>query len=153
MKPGMSARVIRYGIQGEAGQAFVEVTLILPVLLAIIFAVAELGFMITDQIAFVHAAEDGARYGAAPGCLGVAACESDAATKQVNAALSGVNFCSPSSPTVSASVSGNPRQFITVTVTCSYQAQTPLGSVMTWIGGSFNATPTLSAKSIIPVTQ
>lgn len=47
--------------RSESGQATVEFALLLPVLLAALFAVVQVAMIARDQIAVVHAAREGAR--------------------------------------------------------------------------------------------
>ena len=45
----------------DAGQATIEFALILPLLLALVMALVQVGVLIRDQVAVVHAARNGAR--------------------------------------------------------------------------------------------
>jgi Flp pilus assembly protein TadG len=139
------------GLRDDRGQAMVEFLVFLPVLLILLFAVIEVGMVISDQIALVHAAADGARFGSAPGCSGVVSCEASAATTQATKALTGINQCTGSA--VAPSVSGANPQVLTVKVSCTYKPFTPLGSVLQLVGGAFGATLPLSATSIMRVAQ
>jgi Flp pilus assembly protein TadG len=136
---------------GQQGQAMVEFALFLPILLVLLFGVVEIGMMISDQIALVHAAHDGARAGSAPGCNLDTNCEIAAAVAQANAALSGINQCATTN--ASAQVLGSNPQQIVVTVQCTYQAFTPLGGLLSMIGGAFNQQLTLSASTNMRVEQ
>lgn len=139
------------GLRDDRGQAMVEFMVFLPVLLILLFAVIEIGMVISDQISLVHAAADGARFGSAPGCNGGVACETAAAKSQAIKALSGINQCTGSA--ASASVAGTNPQVLTVTVSCTYQAYTPLGSILQMVGGAFGATLPLSSTTIMRVEQ
>ncbi len=138
-------------LHGERGQSLVELAFVLPLLLVIVCAVAEFGFMISDEITLVHAAHDGARAGSAPGCNLDTTCETNNATTQANQALSSTTSCG--SPTASVpSISGTPQQ-ITVKVACTYTPVTPLGGLLALIGGSFGATIPLKASTTMRVSQ
>ncbi|MGI5852115.1 MAG: TadE/TadG family type IV pilus assembly protein [Caldicoprobacterales bacterium] len=51
------------GIRNRKGQTTVEFALILPVLLLLIFAIIEFGFILNAYVTVVSAAREGARYG------------------------------------------------------------------------------------------
>jgi Flp pilus assembly protein TadG len=51
------------GIRNRKGQSTVEFALILPVLLLLIFAIIEFGFILNAYVTVVSAAREGARYG------------------------------------------------------------------------------------------
>ena len=61
-KPGQAHR--SHGSRGMHGQAVVETALVMPVLLAMIWAVFGFGRMYTAQLAITNAAREGARLGA-----------------------------------------------------------------------------------------
>lgn len=131
----------------------VEFMLFLPILLVLVFAVIEFGVILTNQVSLVHAAEDAARAGASPGCNLDTSCEQSAASAQATTAPPSLSQCSNLSTTPATS-GGNPQQ-ITVTMTCRYNAFTPLGSVIQLIGGTFNngKSLTLHAATTMRVEQ
>ncbi|MCZ7528186.1 MAG: pilus assembly protein [Acidimicrobiia bacterium] len=59
--PWRSARRPLLGAGGEAGQATVELALVLPMLLFAGLAVLQVAFVARDQVAVVHAAREAAR--------------------------------------------------------------------------------------------
>jgi len=144
-------KALRGTCASQRGQAMVEFALFLPILLVLLFGVVEIGMMISDQIALVHAAHDGARAGSAPGCNLDTSCEISTAVAQANATLSGINQCANSN--ASAQVLGSNPQQIVVTVQCTYQAFTPLGGLISMIGGAFNQQLVLSASTNMRVEQ
>jgi Flp pilus assembly protein TadG len=52
---------------GEQGQAAVELSLCLPVLALLLLAIVQVGVVVRDQVAVVHAAREGARAAAVTG--------------------------------------------------------------------------------------
>lgn len=52
---------------GESGQATVELALVLPVLLALVLVVVQVGLVVRDQVLLVHAAREAARVAAIDG--------------------------------------------------------------------------------------
>lgn len=151
--PGVAVgRLLRRLRRGEHGQSLVELSLMLPLLLAIVFAVIEFGFVISNQIALVHAAEDAARAGTAPGCLASAACAQSAAQTQAALAITDIKRCSAPSTTVPAP-SGTPQQ-LSVTISCTYNPVTPLGALLVgFFGNALNTHFTLTYTSTMRVAQ
>ena len=132
-------------LRGDFGQSFVELALVLPLLLTIVFGITEFGVVITDQETLNHAAEDGARYGA----RGDNATNLAAAQSETSSYLSDLLHCP--SPSVSVTYDEGIPDFVTVTVSCTYSPITPLGTVVSLLGSTVNTTPTLSATSIMRV--
>lgn len=150
-QPALPGRRPLFRPRGERGQSLVELAFVVPLLLVLVCAVAEFGFMISDEITLVHAAHDGARAGSAPGCNLDTTCETSAATAQANQTVGGTTSCG--SPTASVpSVGGTPQQ-ITVKVSCTYTPVTPLGGLISLIGGSFGASIPLQATTTMRVSQ
>jgi len=149
---GAVARLLRRLRRGERGQSLVELSFMLPLLLAIVFAVIEFGFVLSDQIALVHAAEDAARAGTAPGCLANAACAQSAAQTQAALAITDIKRCSAPTTTVPAP-SGTPQQ-LSVTISCTYNPVTPLGALLVgFFGNALNTHFTLTYTSTMRVAQ
>lgn len=129
----------------ERGQSFVELALALPLLMVLIFAVIEFGIVISDQVTVIHAAADGARVGA----RGDSPTNSSAASTEAKNYLGDLNRCP--SPSVTVTYDEQIPDMVHVTVQCTYSPLTPLGSLITLIGGSLNMTPTISATSVMRV--
>lgn len=114
-------------------------------LFILIFGIIEFGLIITDQQTLTHAAADAARVGA----RGDSPTNQSAAAQQANNYLGDLRQCS--APSVVINYDRLIPDYIHVTVSCTYQPLTPLGSFIALIGGSFNATPKLSATSSMRV--
>lgn len=119
-----------------------EFALLLPMLLVIIFGIAEFGFMLSDQITVTNAARDGARTGALKGNT------SSQAVSEAQSSASGTINCPVQTPTTSYSSTQ-----VTVTVQCSYSPATPLAPIIKLMGGSFNGSITISASATMRLEQ
>jgi len=139
--------------RAERGQGLVEFALAVPVLLVVVCGILEFGFIFTDQIMLNNAARDGARAGAIPAGIAWTA-RSSQATSAATTSSSGLISC-PSSGSPSYTVTptyGNPNNSavatqVTVAITYKYTPITPLGSLVAAIGGSVNASVTLSSSA------
>lgn len=123
--------------RGERGQAMVEFTLMIGLLLIVVFAIIDFGAALYDQTMLASAATDGARTGAI----------SNSTSSAQSAAQSAVNNAIGCTPTASATtLAGSPSQ-IQVTVSCSYSGITPLGALISVV------IPTITAQSSAKVEQ
>jgi Flp pilus assembly protein TadG len=129
----------------EHGQSLLELALVVPVLCVILFAVAEFGLMITDQVTLNHAAADGARISA----RGDSPTNSAAGQAEAQNYASDIRQCS--SPAATVSYTQGIPDYVTVTVSCTYKPLTPLGTLISLLGGSLNTPPTLSATTTMRV--
>lgn len=117
----------------EHGQSLVEFAFVMPILAMVLFALADLGFMLNDQVAIVNAARNGARVAA------VTNGDSTAVTTAVSHSANAPIRCALGNTTISSTVpSGTqpPGTSWTVTVDCVYTPITPLGSLFALFGGS-----------------
>jgi Flp pilus assembly protein TadG len=120
------------------GQALVEFSLMLLLLLVVVFGIVDFGAALYDQTMLASAATDGARSGAIAG----------GSTSTAQAAAQGaVNNAIGCTPSASATTTGGTPAQIQVTVSCSYSGITPLGSL---IGLIF---PHITAQSSAKVEQ
>lgn len=142
---GIAMRRIDGRLRRERGQSILELALVVPVLLIVLFAVIDFGFIISDQVILTNAARDGARAGAiAPGSI----------TNATSASKSSAgNLVQCSTPSPDAGIRGSDPEQISVTVTCTYKPITPLGSLVTLIGGTLNTSPILTGKAVMRVEQ
>lgn len=104
----------------DRGQAMVEFTLMIMLLLVVVFGIIDFGAALYDQTMLASAAADGARSGAI----------SNSTSTAQSAALAAVNNAIGCTPTASATtVASTPAQ-IQVTATCRYSGITPLGALV-----------------------
>ncbi len=137
---------MRETLRQERGQSLPEFALALPVLLLLLFALAEFGLMLNDQVSVANAARDGARVAALQGsgdpnlATDVQTAVSDALKPLIPSSL--VNSCSTTLTNSPNSVSGGAAQIAswTVSVSCPYTPITPLGSVFSLVGASSSST-------------
>lgn len=129
----------------ERGQSIVEFAFIVPVLGLIIFALAEFGFYLNDQVSIVNASRQGAR---------VAAITESAASAQqaVTDSAKSLVSCSNLTSTVSSTQSTiDPGQaaYWTVTASCTYSTVSGsiLGFFLQKFGGSGSGQATVSWKT------
>jgi len=108
---------------GEAGQAIVELALVLPLVVMLIFGALDVGRLFNAQIVITEAAREGARVAAVECALGTTSCTTDVNTR-VQSALTGLDL-TQSSVTLSPGpyVSGSP---VTVQVDYSISFITPI---------------------------
>lgn len=131
------------------GQAVVELVLVMPLILLMVFAVVEFGFALNSHLAVSNAAAEGARYGALGSPPGDGTC---AANTVRGRALhtSGENLeCSE----ITVSYPGGPGSVargdsVVVHVSHDYDMVTPLGAILDFLGEvGFPDSLTLSACS------
>jgi len=136
-------------IRGNRGQATVELVLILPLILVMVFAIVEFGLALNAQLTVHNAAAEGARYGALGSQPGDATCAANTARGRALATSGGVLDCTEITVSYPGGVGDASRgDEVAVRVSHEYSAVTPLGSLLTalgWVG--FPDTVTLSACS------
>ena len=103
----------------ERGAAAVEFALIAPLFFILLFAIIDFGALLQNKISLSNAARVGARYGSLSA--------SNATSSQTKAVSAATGMTSCPSPSASASYSGGSPNEITMTVSCTYTAITPLG--------------------------
>jgi len=134
-------------LRGSRGQSLVEFAIIVPVFLIAIFALIEFSLVMADQIILYNAARDGVRAGAVPAGQSRSAMQTAASNAAKNTAGGLVSCTSLNvSPTFDNSAPAYPTQ-ITVSISCTYQPVTPLGSLLASIGGAFNLNTAFSASA------
>ncbi|MFI7545672.1 TadE/TadG family type IV pilus assembly protein [Actinoplanes sp. NPDC049599] len=114
-----------------------ELALVLPLMLLVVFGVIDFGRMLNTQITLTEAAREGAR---------AAALGFDPAAR-VNRTVNGM-------PLVSTSVTACPEDDLTadavVTLTHAFRPVTPLGSVMGFFGGDGDSSVVITARGVMP---
>jgi Flp pilus assembly protein TadG len=121
----------------ERGAAAVEMALLVPVLLLILFGIIDFGRMLNTQIALSQAAREGVR-GLA---LGTSA--NPTGTVQTDAyPVTGVNVAYTVCP-----ANPGPTSVATVTATKSFTYVTPISGIFNMLGMSSLASPTITGKA------
>ena len=133
--------------ESEAAQTLVEFSLVLPLFLVLIFALVDFGRAFFSWQIVTNAAREGARTGAVQG-------DAAAVDNQVFS-----TFCSgwPDSSTCSidsskitinkVNVNGPRGELVSVTVSFDYDYATPIGPMLSLIGGDTLAEPTISSTT------
>jgi len=129
----------RGAAQGDRGAVAVEMALVLPLLLLLVFGIVDFGRMLNAQITLTQAAREGARW-AALGQSGVPARVTAAAPGLSPAPTSTVTAC-PANPTAG--------QNATVTASYVFTFVTPVGGIMRLLGaGSTPGSVTLTSTAV-----
>ena len=119
---------------GDAGQALVEFALILPLMLLLLFALADFGRAFYTWLVVTNAAREGARVGA-----------TQAATNAIEQRIyDAIGPLDPADLTISLTNVQGPRgEPIEVDLTYSFQYVTPIGDLITMISGGSLDTPVI----------
>ncbi len=138
-------RLLRTFRQTELGQSLVEFSMILPIFLILLFALVDFGRGFYSWLVITNAAREGAR---------AAAVQSNSAT--VDSKIYG-SFCAnyPTDCSVDTTkmtvtktnIQGTPGTDTSIDITYNFQFVTPLGSMLTLVGGSSISAPTLKAHA------
>jgi TadE-like protein len=127
----------RSGPGADKGSAAVEMALVAPLLLLMLFGVIDFGRMLHAQITVTEAAREGSRaaalgYPAEPRVTAVAG--------RLGAVSVQTTPCDGIDPSANA----------VVVVSHLFQPVTPLGSLMTFFGGTENGSITISSTGVMP---
>jgi Flp pilus assembly protein TadG len=115
----------------------VELALVLPLLLLLLFGVIDFGRMLNTQITLTEAAREGAR---------AAALGYDPAARVTRTA----NGITLAGTTVTPCPDGDLSADASVTVSHAFRPVTPLGSLMGFFGGQDDGTVTITARGVMP---
>jgi hypothetical protein len=121
----------------DRGSAAVELAIVLPLLLLLLFGVIDFGRMLNTQITLTEAAREGARAAALgfdPG---------DRVTRTAN----GVAL---SATSVTACPEDDLRADAVVVLSHAFRPVTPLGSLLGFFGGETDGTATITARGVMP---
>ena len=132
----MSPRVDRR-VNGDRGAAAVELALVLPFLLLLLFGMIDFGRAYNMQLSLTHAAREGARVAALGGT------DTEAKDRAIQAAVMGSD---PPSATVTTAcpVVVTPSSDAVVTVTKVYDYFTPIQGILNVLGQPALSTPTIT---------
>src|SRR5579883_2248268 len=122
----------------ERGQSMVEFAIALPVFLIVVCAIIEFSLILSNEIQLTNATRDAARAGAihfesAPVPIPDADRVSQAQATGTSDAGSLIS-CSAGTPSVTAHTTGYNPETVTVSMSCTYTAVTPLGKLVTLFG-------------------
>ena len=127
----------------ERGQSLVEFALVLPIFLLVVFAIVDFGMGFRAWISVTNAAREGARVGAVRGTC-------DAIRTQVKNTSGGLvnsdGQVTIKSPTVD-DCDTSAGEDIEVIVTYDYQLVSPLGGMLSILGGDIDSTFTIKSSS------
>jgi Flp pilus assembly protein TadG len=139
------AALIRRLRKTDQGAEVIEMVIILPLLLALLFGVVEFGFLFQRYVFLTNAAAEGARVASLPGYT-----QADVQAR-VAAYAAASNITGVSATSVAASIAGPggtswPGSQVTVTYVYSYQF---IGPIAALIGGSMSPSITLTSRSTV----
>jgi Flp pilus assembly protein TadG len=123
----------------DDGAAAVEMALVLPLLLFVLFGLVDFGRLLNAQITLTEAAREGARAAA----LGQ---DADTRVKAAATNLSGVT----TGPVTQCPTDGSTSANAVVTASAPFSFVTPLAALAPLFGGSLNAPQTLTGRGIMP---
>jgi len=126
----------------DRGAAAVELALLLPVLLMIVFGIVDFGRMLNAQIAVTEAAREAAHAYAMGGNY-----QQRVDTVTTNLKTSGAVTVSP---VTTCPAAPGPNDDATVTVTYQFSYVTPVGALMSLFGSAPAGTKTLSSTGVMP---
>ncbi len=129
---------VRRWRETDAGQALVEFSLILPLMLLLLFALVDFGRGFYTWLVLTNAAREGARVGATQQPL-------DAIQTRITDASSGLEM-SRMTMTI-GNVQGPRGQPITVDLTYDFVFVTPIGGILNIVSGGSLSAPTITSHS------
>lgn len=135
------------GLQfGDRGAAAVELALVLPLLMFIVFATIDFGRMIAAQITLTQAAREGVRMWALGNGTSTAPTTGDVQTRVTNAA-NGLSGASPTATTTACTT----NQQTEVDVSYTFHFVTPVGAISSLLPGSAVSSNdvTLTARGVM----
>jgi len=124
----------------ERGAAAVELALLLPVLLMIVFGIIDFGRLLNAQITVTEAAREGAHAYALGG-------DYNQRVRTVTQTLPGTVTATPGTACPASPGTSNDA---TVTVTYRFSFVTPVGALMGMFGVAPSGTKTLTATGVMP---
>ena len=137
--------------RAERGAAAVEMALVLPMLLFVVFGIIDFGRLLNAQITLTEAAREGARAAAMGQTVGTpcpagnpTAAYVDCRVQAASGNLKGVTEVSPTQGCV------NPNDDATVTTSYTFKFVTPVPGLAVLFGGSMAGQMTLTGKGLMP---
>ena len=124
----------------ERGQSLVEFALVLPVFLILIFGIVDFGLGLRAWITITNAAREGARVGAVRG-------DCEAIENQVISTSGGLITSADQITIEPADCDGTAGDSVRVTVEYEYDLITPLGGMLSIIGGGVPSSFSIQSTS------
>ncbi|MEV1287636.1 TadE family protein [Micromonospora sp. NPDC049679] len=121
----------------DRGAAAVEMALVTPLLLLLLFGIIDFGRMMHAQITLTEAAREGARGASLRQPI---APRMSALTDRLGAVTTQITGCAGAAPNADA----------VVTLSHKFRPVTPLGPIMRLVGGEETGTVTITGKGVMP---
>lgn len=126
------------GRMNDRGAAAVEMALVLPMLLLLVFGIIDFGRMLNAQITLTEAAREGARASVLGG-------DPNAAAK-----AAATNLGIPDPTTVPCPADPTATDNATVTTTYTFHFITPVGAIAGLFGGTFGGDLSMTGVGVMP---
>ena len=137
-RAGRRGQILAAGRTRDRGAAAVEMALVLPLLLFVVFGLIDFGRMLNTQLTLTEAAREGARAAA----LGQNA---DARVKAASTNLTGVTDSVTPCP-----AGGSTTANATVTTSVTFTFVTPVAALAPLFGGHLAGSVVLTGKGVMP---
>lgn len=138
------AALIRRLRKTDEGAEVIEMVIVLPLLLVVLFGIVEFGFLFQRYVFLTNAAAEGARVASLPGYT-----EGDVQAR-VAAYAAASNITGVTATSVASPIAGPggpwPGSQVTVTYVYAYQFIRPLAAL---VGGTMNPSVTLTSRSTV----
>jgi Flp pilus assembly protein TadG len=132
-------------LRSERGAELIEMAIVTPVLLLLVFGIVDFGFMFQRYVVLTNAAVEGARVATMPGYT-VADAQARVQSYVANALPLGVVATAVAVPVTVPGPGGTTWPAMEVTVTHAYALQY-VAPIMRLVGGTTNGSVTLRARS------
>jgi Flp pilus assembly protein TadG len=131
--------------RADSGAEIIEMAIVLPLLLMVLFGIVEFGFVFQRYVFLTNAAAEGARVASLPGYT------SADVSSRVEAYATASNITGVSATSVASPIAGPggtmwPGSKVTVTYVYTYKF---IGPLVALAGGSMDPTITLTSKSTV----
>jgi Flp pilus assembly protein TadG len=133
---------------GERGQSLLEFAAVVPIFLLVVMGVVDFGVGLKSWIQITNAAREAARFGAihcSAGDMGGISVEDLVVQRAVDSAT-GLDL-DASNVTVTNCVANTSTQSVTVDIDYDYKLISPLGGMMSFLGGGIPSTIALNSSA------
>lgn len=130
--------------RGQRGQALVEFALVIPLFLILVLGIVDFGLGLRAWISITNSAREGARVGAVRG-------NCDAIIEQVMDTSGGLVTADDQVTISPSDCDTNAGDSVSVTVDYEYNFVTPLGGMLSLIGGGIPSSVSISSTSVMRV--